>query len=88
MLNIDELTFIKGHEISHELMGHFDVPIEITLKKIAEEKNITGKGLVREFTYSAIKEKEIEADQYGILYTAFAGTENGIYRKTRRRDST
>ena len=80
--NDDELAVVLGHEIAHEVKGHVDAPLEKRVRDrysdLLERMGAVGKGFVAEysasdFTSEIRRQKEFEADQYGILYTAMAG---------------
>lgn len=73
----DELAFILAHELGHQAQGHLDKPIEKELeqryKSFLDNKGIDGQGIVAEFTSEIARQKEIDADQYGVLYTSISG---------------
>ena len=80
--NDDELAVILGHEVAHEVKGHVDAPIEEKVidkyRDLLTEMTDSGKGFIAEyaakdFTNEITRQKEFEADQYGILYAAMAG---------------
>ena len=80
--NDDELAVVLGHEIAHEVKGHVDEPLEKRVKDqyadLLERMGVVGKGFVAEYSASDFtdeikRQKELEADGYGILYTAMAG---------------
>lgn len=75
--NDDELAVILSHEIAHEVKGHVNEPIEKKLRNQFREEHqeipAECKGLVEAFTTEITKDKEINADEYGILYVALAG---------------
>ncbi|MFC1712267.1 M48 family metalloprotease [Candidatus Poribacteria bacterium] len=73
----DALAFIIAHELGHQARGHVDRPMEAELeekyKGIIADREIDGRGFVDEFVSEVTKQKEIEADQFGVLYTSLAG---------------
>ena len=82
----DELASILGHEIAHIVHGHVNNPMEESLQdQYTEAINNLGLEVGMAFTeeYSNVsaekmvnmvtKQKEIDADKYGILYTTLAG---------------
>jgi predicted Zn-dependent protease len=73
----DELAFVIAHELGHQSRGHVDRPMEPELEEkyqdIIAQYGIDGIGLVGEFVSEVTKQKEIEADHYGVLYTSLAG---------------
>jgi predicted Zn-dependent protease len=86
--NDDELASILGHEIAHIVQGHVNNPMEERLQDqyteavhnlgldvgmafTDEYASISAEGMVNMVT----KQKELEADKFGILYTTLAGYE-------------
>jgi predicted Zn-dependent protease len=82
----DELASILGHEIAHIVHGHVNNPMEERLQdQYTEAVHNLGLEVGMAFTdeYAAVsaegmvnmvtKQKEINADKYGILYTTLAG---------------
>ena len=82
----DELASILGHEIAHIIQGHVNNPMEGKLQdQYAEALHNLGLEVGLAFTdeYAAVsaegmvnmvtKQKELDADKYGILYTTLAG---------------
>ena len=82
----DELASILGHEIAHIVQGHVNNPMEERLRDQYEEAvHNLGLDIGLAFTeeYSAVsademvnlvtKQKELDADKFGILYTTLAG---------------
>ena len=82
----DELASILGHEIAHIIQGHVNNPMEGKLQdQYADAIHNLGLEVGLAFTdeYAAVsaegmvnmvtKQKELDADKYGILYTTLAG---------------
>ena len=82
----DELASILGHEIAHIVQGHVNNPMEERLQdQYADAVHNLGLEIGMSFTeeYSSIsaeemvnmvtKQKELDADKHGILYTTLAG---------------
>ena len=82
----DELASVLGHEIAHIVQGHVNNPMEAHLQdQYAEAVHNLGLEVGMSFTeeYSTIsaekmvnmvtKQKELDADKFGILYTTLAG---------------
>ena len=82
----DELASILGHEIAHIVHGHVNNPMEESLQdRYTEAINNLGLEVGMAFTdeYASVsaegmvnmvtKQKELEADKFGILYTTLAG---------------
>ena len=73
----DELAYVIAHELGHQARGHVDKPMEPELEKkyqdIIVQQGIDGRGFVEEFVSEITKQKEIEADHYGVLYASLAG---------------
>jgi len=82
----DELAFILGHEIAHVLKGHVNNPMEERLQgkyqNALEQLGLeSGAAFSEEFAAISAenmvnmitKQKELDADKQGILYTVLAG---------------
>ena len=83
--NPEELAMVIAHEFAHIAMAHMDNPIEHTLLKqfdqleqFLKEKGAIGDGFISEYRHrfcdDATREaKELEADEYAIVYVFLAG---------------
>ena len=82
----DELASVLGHEIAHIVQGHVNNPMEERLQdQYAEAVHNLGLEIGMAFTeeYASVsaeemvnmvtKQKELDADKHGILYTTLAG---------------